>query len=49
MLGDIVKIRDGDEIPADLVVLSTSQKNGQCYVSTVNLDGYYYCRLKCRY
>ncbi|KAK9466918.1 hypothetical protein V1512DRAFT_238492 [Lipomyces arxii] len=38
-VGDFVRIRNDDEIPADVVVLSTSDSDGACYVETKNLDG----------
>jgi len=38
-VGDIVLLRDNDQIPADIVVLSTSDADGTCYVETKNLDG----------
>jgi phospholipid-translocating ATPase len=38
-VGDIVLLRDNDQIPADVVVLSTSDADGLCYVETKNLDG----------
>ncbi|CAG7850226.1 Putative phospholipid-transporting ATPase C24B11.12c [Serendipita indica DSM 11827] len=38
-VGDIVLLRDNDQIPADIVVLSTSDNDGLCYVETKNLDG----------
>jgi phospholipid-translocating ATPase len=38
-VGDIVLLRDNDQIPADIVVLSTSDQDGLCYVETKNLDG----------
>jgi phospholipid-translocating ATPase len=38
-VGDIVLLRDHDQIPADIVVLSTSDSDGLCYVETKNLDG----------
>ncbi|KAL5521166.1 hypothetical protein ACEPAG_9088 [Sanghuangporus baumii] len=38
-VGDIVLLRDNDQIPADIVVLSTSEEEGLCYVETKNLDG----------
>ncbi|KAG8948486.1 hypothetical protein FRC04_009694 [Tulasnella sp. 424] len=38
-VGDIVLLRDDDQIPADIVVLSTSDADGLCYVETKNLDG----------
>jgi phospholipid-translocating ATPase len=38
-VGDYVRLYDGEEIPADLVVLSTSDADGSCYIETKNLDG----------
>lgn len=38
-VGDIVLLRENDQVPADIVVLSTSDSNGLCYVETKNLDG----------
>ncbi|KAG8839086.1 hypothetical protein FRC18_000965 [Serendipita sp. 400] len=38
-IGDVVLLRDNDQIPADIVVLSTSDADGLCYVETKNLDG----------
>lgn len=38
-VGDFVRIYNGDPIPADIVVLSTSDPDGGCYVETKNLDG----------
>lgn len=38
-VGDFVRIRNNDEIPADVVVLATSDTDGACYVETKNLDG----------
>ncbi len=38
-VGDIVLLRDNDQIPADIIVLSTSDADGLCYVETKNLDG----------
>ncbi|KZS87356.1 phospholipid-translocating P-type ATPase [Sistotremastrum niveocremeum HHB9708] len=38
-VGDIVLLRDNDQVPADIVVLSTSDAEGLCYVETKNLDG----------
>ncbi|KDQ08052.1 hypothetical protein BOTBODRAFT_586296 [Botryobasidium botryosum FD-172 SS1] len=38
-VGDIVLLRDNDQIPADIVVLSTSDSDGVCYIETKNLDG----------
>ncbi|KAF2762402.1 phospholipid-translocating P-type ATPase [Pseudovirgaria hyperparasitica] len=38
-VGDFVRLYNEDEIPADIVVLSTSDTDGACYVETKNLDG----------
>lgn len=37
--GDIVKIFGDEEVPADVVVLSSSDPDGACFVETRNLDG----------
>ena len=39
MVGDIVYLSDNEVIPCDMVILSTSQDQGRCYVMTANLDG----------
>ncbi len=38
-VGNIVLIRDRGEIPADMIVLQTSEPGGQAYVETSNIDG----------
>ncbi|KAJ7724330.1 phospholipid-transporting ATPase 1 [Mycena maculata] len=38
-VGDIVLLKDNDQIPADIVVLATSDPDGNCYLETKNLDG----------
>ena len=38
-VGDIVRVHNNDEIPADMILLSTSDVDGACYVETKNLDG----------
>uniref|UniRef100_A0A8D8M529 Phospholipid-transporting ATPase n=1 Tax=Cacopsylla melanoneura TaxID=428564 RepID=A0A8D8M529_9HEMI len=38
-VGDIVKVYDNSFFPADLLVLSTSENEGMCYIETMNLDG----------
>ena len=38
-VGDIVKVYANQEFPCDLVLLSSADPQGQCYVTTANLDG----------
>ena len=38
-VGDFVRVYNEDQIPADMVVLSTSDPDGACYIETKNLDG----------
>ncbi|CCO29664.1 phospholipid-translocating ATPase [Rhizoctonia solani AG-1 IB] len=38
-VGDIVLLRDNDQVPADTIVLATSDADGLAYVETKNLDG----------
>ena len=38
-VGDFVRIYNEEQIPADIVILSTSDPDGACYVETKNLDG----------
>lgn len=38
-VGDIVMVKCDEEIPCDMVLISTSSSNGQCHVTTANLDG----------
>jgi magnesium-transporting ATPase (P-type) len=40
VVGDIVKVCDGEDIPADIIPLWSSNPGGICSVETSNLDGY---------
>lgn len=33
-VGDILRLRDGDEIPADCIVLKCDSDKGECFVKT---------------
>ena len=38
-IGNIIKIKKGQTIPADVLIIKTSLDNGFCYMQTTNLDG----------
>lgn len=38
-VGEIMKIHKDEELPADVCLLKSSNRNGICFVDTVNLDG----------
>lgn len=38
-VGDYIRVRANEEIPADIVLLSCSDPEGNCFVETKNLDG----------
>jgi P-type E1-E2 ATPase len=37
--GMIVKVVQDEQIPADMIMINTSDPKGQCFVETKNLDG----------
>lgn len=39
VVGNYIKLSEGDLIPADIVVLASSDEDAVCYVETSNLDG----------
>ena len=38
-VGNVVLIQKGDELPADVIILASSEQQGSCFVNTVELDG----------
>ncbi|KAG0584404.1 hypothetical protein KC19_3G207800 [Ceratodon purpureus] len=38
-VGDLVRVKDGDFFPSDLLLVSSTGPDGICYVETMNLDG----------
>ena len=38
-MGDFVFLRNNDPIPADIVIISTSEPENMCFIETKNLDG----------
>lgn len=38
-MGDFVKVFSNEIVPADLLLLHTSDPNGVCHIETSNLDG----------
>lgn len=39
LVGDVIRLEKNEQIPADIVMLSTSEPDGVAYVDTCNLDG----------
>ncbi|KAJ1930063.1 aminophospholipid translocase [Tieghemiomyces parasiticus] len=38
-VGDILRLEGGDHLPADVMIISSSEPEGMCYIETSNLDG----------
>ena len=38
-VGDVIRVQGGSYFPADLILLSSSDPGGICYIETSNLDG----------
>lgn len=38
-VGDLILLRENEQVPADIIVLSTSNPDHLCFVETKNLDG----------
>lgn len=39
MVGDVVRLESDNFIPADMLLISSSEPEGFCYIETSNLDG----------
>ncbi len=42
-VGNLVKIPNNHEMPADVVLLMTSEPSGAAYIETSNIDGKFHC------
>jgi magnesium-transporting ATPase (P-type) len=40
VVGNIIKVKKNETLPADILVIKSSHENGFCYFQTTNLDGY---------
>lgn len=38
-VGDIVRVNNKQRLPCDLILLATSNRKGDCFIETKNLDG----------
>lgn len=39
LVGDVVRVREKDLFPADLILLASSNKDGTAFIETASLDG----------
>ena len=39
LIGDIIKVKEDEYFPADVIVLSTSEQSNCCYIETKSIDG----------
>ena len=39
LLGDIIKVKEGEFFPADCIILNTSEESNCCYIETKSIDG----------
>lgn len=46
-VGDAIVVRQDEDMPADMVIIYASGEDGNCYVSTANLDGESNLKQKC--
>jgi phospholipid-transporting ATPase len=38
-IGDVVRVRQNEEFPADIILLQSSDPKLSCFIETKNLDG----------
>lgn len=38
-VGDTIRISDGKEVPADVIIINSSNPEGNCFIQTSSLDG----------
>ncbi|KAK9717044.1 hypothetical protein K7432_006454 [Basidiobolus ranarum] len=38
-VGDLIYVQNNQSIPADMIILATSEEDGECYIETKELDG----------
>ena len=40
LIGEVIRISNGQVVPADILILSTANQDGASFVETLLLDGY---------